>query len=152
MNENNVKVTEVRGNTLTCGKVWRINVAPVRTFYVRWERATPVKADSPTVGPSQEVFSGETDGGHPSLPSTTSLVPLTHKAVPSGHAVITHFTALILITANVNMRIININAQNNAVICNYRVALIFLPYPLPPPFLSSPCLDVIMRSSYFELI
>lgn len=81
------------------------------------------------------------DGGNPSFPSTTSLVPLSHKAVPSGHAVITHFTALILITANVNIRIININAQNNAVICNYRVALIFLPSPpfpsfCPPPLLS----------------
>lgn len=71
------------------------------------------------------------DGGNPSLSSATSLVPLTHKAVPSGHAVITHFIALILITANVNMRIININAQNNAVICNYRVALISLPSLLP---------------------
>lgn len=82
---------------------------------------------------SQEVFSGEMDGGNPSFPSTTSLVPLSHKAVPSDHSVITHFTALILITANVNIRIININAQNNAVICNYRVALIFLP---SPPFAS----------------
>lgn len=82
------------------------------------------------------------DGGNPSFPSTTSLVPLSHKAVPSGHAVITHFRALILITANVNIRIININAQNNAVICNYRVALIFLPSPLFasffPPLLFSP--------------
>lgn len=82
-----------------------------------------------SLGPSQEVFSGEMDGGNPSFPSTTSLVPLSRKAVPSGPAVITHFTALILITANVNIRIININAQNNAVICNYRVALIFLPSP-----------------------
>lgn len=76
--------------------------------------------------------SGEMDGGNPSLPSTTSLVPLSHKAVPSGRAVITHFTALILITANVNIRIININAQNNAVICNYRVALIFISSPSTP--------------------
>lgn len=96
---------------------------------------------SRSLSPSQEVFSGEMDGGNPSFPSTTSLVPLSHKAVPSGHAVITHFTALILITANVNIRIININAQNNAVICNYRVALIFppsLPFPsfCPPPLLS----------------
>lgn len=95
-----------------------------------------------SLSPSQEVFSGEMDGGNPSFPSTTSLVPLSHKAVPSGHAVITHFTALILITANVNIRIININAQNNAVICNYRVALIFLPSPpfasFCPPLLFSP--------------
>lgn len=84
------------------------------------------------LSPLQEVFSGEMDGGNPSLALTPSLVPLSHKAVPSGYAVITHFTALILITANVNMRIININAQNNAVICNYRVALIF---PPPLPFL-----------------
>lgn len=109
-----------------------------------------------SLSPSQEVFSGEMDGGNPSFPSTTSLVPLSHKAVPSGRAVITHFTALILITANVNIRIININAQNNAVICNYRVALIFLPSPpfasfYPPPP-SSPHFNVIMRSSYFELI
>lgn len=77
-------------------------------------------------GPRQEVLCAEMDGGNPSLPSTTSLVPLSHKAVPSGHAVITHFIALILIMANVNIRIINIHAQNNAVICNYRVALIFI--------------------------
>lgn len=92
-----------------------------------------VTGDSQWIGPpslSQEAFSGEMDGGNPSFPSTTSLVPLSHKAVPSGHTIITHFTALILITANVNIRIININAQNNAVICNYRVALIFVPlYP-----------------------
>lgn len=86
---------------------------------------------SGSLSPWQEVFGGEMDGGNPSFPSTTSLVPLSHKAVPSGRAVITHFTALILITANVNIRIININAQNNAVICNYRVALIFLPSPPP---------------------
>lgn len=120
----------------------------------------------------QEVLGGEMDGGNPSFPSTTSLVPLSHKAVPSGHAVITHFTALILITANVNIRIININAQNNAVICNYRVALIFLPSPpphyhffrcssssnplspsvllLPPP--SSPGFNVIMPPFHSELI
>lgn len=97
-----------------------------------WESIkSPLLWEKVTVCPSQEVFTGEMDGGNPSLSSTTSLVPLTHKAVPSGHAVITHFTALILITANVNMRIININAQNNAVICNYRVALIFLPSPFP---------------------
>lgn len=93
---------------------------------------------SGSLSPQQEVVGGEMDGGNPSFPSTTSLVPLSHKAVPSGRAVITHFTALILITANVNIRIININAQNNAVICNYRVALIFLPSPPPtPPFLSA---------------
>lgn len=112
-----------------------------------------------SLSPSQEVFSGEMDGGNPSLPSTTSLVPLSHKAVPSGHAVITHFTALILITANVNIRIININAQNNAVICNYLVALIFFFHSFPPfvsLFFSSPSssphFNVIMGSSYFELI
>lgn len=93
---------------------------------------------SRSLSPSQEVFSGEMDGGNPSFPSTTSLVPLSHKAVPSGHAVITHFTALILITGNVNIRIININAQNNAVICNYRVALIFLPSPPVPSFCPPP--------------
>lgn len=99
-------------------------------------------SENRSLSPSQEAFSGEMDGGNPSSPSTTSLVPRSHKAVPSGHAVITHFTALILITANVNIRIININAQNNAVICNYRVALIFLPSPpfasFCPPLLSSP--------------
>lgn len=87
---------------------------------------------SPSI--SQEAFSEEMDGGNPSFPSTTSLVPLSHKAVPPGHAVITHFTALILITANVNIRIININAQNKAIICNYCVALIFS--PLSPHFTS----------------
>lgn len=109
------------------------------------------------LSPSQEVFSGEMDGGNPSFPSTTSLVPLSHKAVPSGHAVIIHFRALILIAANVNIRIININAQNNAVICNYRVALIFLPSPHFAPFFfslpsSPPHFNVITGSSYVELI
>lgn len=81
----------------------------------RWYRRPSVRF----LGPLLEVLGGEMDGGNPFLPSTTSLVPLSHKAVPSGCAVITHFTALILITENVNIRIININAQNNAVICNY---------------------------------
>lgn len=81
--------------------------------------AVTLRSNVCPLGPSQEVFSGEMDGGNPSFPSTTSLVPLSHKAIPSGHTVITHFAALILIMANVNIHIINISAQNNAVICNY---------------------------------
>lgn len=126
-----------------------------------------------SLSPWQEVFGGEMDGGNPSFPSTTSLVPLSHKAIPSGRTVITHFTALILIMANVNIRIININAQNNAVICNYRVALIFLPFqpphhlfpplllilapalplsPPPPPCPSTPGSNVITPPFHSELI
>lgn len=122
---------EATRSSMKCAVSTLLQPEPFTCF---WERVSAVRADALPLSPSQEVFTGEMDGGYPSLPSTTSLVPLTHKAVPSGHAVITHFTALILITANVNMRIININAQNNAVICNYRVALIFFPYPLPPLF------------------
>jgi len=57
--------------------------------------------------------------------ASTTLLTTLHKCDSSTGAVITHFTTLILILRNVNIHIININAENNVVICNYRLALIF---------------------------
>lgn len=57
--------------------------------------------------------------------ASTTLLTMLHKCDSSTGAVITHFTTLILIMWNVNIHIIDINAENNVVICNYRLALIF---------------------------
>lgn len=91
-------------------------------YHVRYRQAG-ISCRAPCMAGTPEGFCMEMDKGNPWQGSTSPL-SLLHKCVSSGAAVITHFTTLILIIWNVDIHIININAENNFVICNYRVALI----------------------------